>query len=126
MTTDSPKPYLKLTLLLALVVGIATVNCLEIQPTNATTGCIVLSETEHTITLLTYPSSWQDSKYKYQPYKVTWNKTILNDYSLNPKMTFEGEFTHKEHDTDFSTLTGHEKDYNGLSVSEYLIKIEVA
>lgn len=41
-------------------------------------------------------------------------------------MTFEGEFTHKEHDTDFSTLTGHEKDYNGLSVGEYLIKIEVA
>ena len=126
MTNESPKPIIRLVFLLILVVGSLAVSLTEIQPTNATTGCIVLSETEHTITLLTYPSSWQDSKYRYQPYRVTWNKTILNDYSLNPKMTFEGEFTHKEHDTDFSTLTGNEKDYNGLSVSEYLIKIEVA
>lgn len=122
----TPQPLGKLTTLILLVmfVGIITVSYAEIQPTNATNGCQIINETNTTITLISYPSSWRDCDYRYTAYKTTWDKKILNEHRLNPKGTFEGEWTHKEHDTDFSTLTGYEKHYHGLSVSEYLIKIE--
>ena len=124
MTKDSPKPYLKLVLLLTMVVGMATVNCLEIQPTNAHAQSKIIKETRTTITVLTYPSSWRDHKYSYRAYKVTWDKKVLKNYKFNPKNTIEGEFTNKHDDTDFSSLTGYEKHYHGLSISKYRLKIE--
>lgn len=46
MTKESPRPYLRLLLIVIMVVGSLAVSLTEIQPANATTGCIVLSETK--------------------------------------------------------------------------------
>lgn len=82
-----------------------------------------ISRSRDTITIYCYPSSWQDD-YPYHQYKVTWLASITDICDWNPKGTFEGEWTRRCDDMDFSGLTGLEKDYHGASISEYLVKIE--
>jgi hypothetical protein len=78
-----------------------------------------------TITVYCYPSSYLDSNYPYQLYKTVWDAQILNICELNPKGTFEKEWTRICDDCDFSCLTGFEKDGHGYSINDYLINITI-
>jgi hypothetical protein len=74
-----------------------------------------------------YPSSWQDGM-SYHLYKFTYDSNVLNKFYQNNKGTFEGEWTNKVTDNDFSYFGNH-KDYFEPSCSspkEYLINYELA
>ncbi|MEA4956924.1 hypothetical protein SDC9_07468 [bioreactor metagenome] len=122
MTIETPK--LRLLFIVILVVGMLTVSYAEIQPNDAKPCSQIIKQNKTTITVLAYPSSWRDNGYPWRAYKVTWDKRILKNYRFNNKKTFEGEWTNKHDDMDFSAVSGHEKHYHGLDISKYRLKIE--
>jgi hypothetical protein len=80
-------------------------------------------EEPETITIYGYPSAWSNPQ-PYHLYKVTYLASILSIGCFNPKGVIENEFTKYSDNTDYDVVSGLEKDYHGLSISEYILNIE--